>query len=229
MVVALRAGDREAEPGGRRALDAVEEAHEALFFGDVAALAVEDVVPVEGRGDLLLESRAREQVAREHLGAEAVERLVGVEVLHQPVAPDPLKRFAVLLEPVAVRVTRCVEPRKGHAFAVVRRGHQAIDLLLVGIGALVGEKGGGLFRRGRQTGQVERDAAEQRGLRGFGRKGQAGLGELLGHEGVDGMLFAVGGQGGADGRHIGPVLFILSAFRYPALEDFFLRGGQRAV
>ena len=229
MVVALRAGDRQAEPGGRGALDAVEEADEALFLGDVAAFAVEDVVPVEGRGDLLLESGAGEQVAREHLGAEAVERLVGVEVLHQPVAPDPLERVAVLLEAVAVRVTRGVEPGEGHAFAVVRRGHQTIDLLLVSVGALVGEEGGGLFGRGRQTGQVERQATEQRGLRGFGGKGQTGLGEFRDDEGIDGMLLAVTRQGGADRRHEGPVLFVFRALGDPSLENLLLRGGQRTV
>ena len=111
MVVALGTSDREAEPGGRRALDAVEEADVTLFLGDVTAFAVEDVVTVEGRGDLLVERRVREQVACEHLGAELVERLVGIEVLHQPIAPDPLEGVAVLLEAVAVRVARGVEPR----------------------------------------------------------------------------------------------------------------------
>ena len=229
VVVALGAGDREAEPGGRGALDAVEEADVALLLGDVAAFAVEDVVTVEGRGDLLVECRVREQVAREHLGAELVERLVGVEGLHQPVAPDPLEGVAVLLEAVAVGVARGVEPRKRHAFAVVRGRHQAVDLLLIGVGARVGEEHGGLLGRGRQAGEVEREAAEQRGLGGFGRKREAGLGQLLDHEGVDGILLAVGGQGGADRRDERPVSFVLGAFGDPALEDLLLGSGDRAV
>ena len=229
MVVALRAGDRHAQPGGRRAFDAVEEAHVALFFGDVATFAVEDVVPVEGRGDLLVERRVREQVAGEHLGAELVERLVSIQALHQPIAPEPLEGIAVLLEAVAIRVARGVEPREYHPFAVVRGGHQAVDLLAVGVRARVGQEGGGLFGRGWQSGKIKRQAAEQRGLGGFGRELQAGLGQFLGHKRIDGILLAVGGKGGADGCDERPVGFIFGTFGDPALENLFLGGGDRAM
>ena len=55
MVVTLGAGDGEAEPVGGGGVDAVKEGDVALFFGDGAALAVEEVVAVERGGDALVE------------------------------------------------------------------------------------------------------------------------------------------------------------------------------
>ena len=63
---------------------------------------------------------------------------------------------------VRVGVAGGVEPVDRHALAVVRRGQQAIDDLLVGVGRCVGEEGIDLGRRRRQAGQVERHAADER-------------------------------------------------------------------
>ena len=49
--------------------------------------------------------------------------------------------MAVDVVAVGVGVAGEIEPLHGHALAVVRRGEQAVDLLLVGVGGFVGEEG----------------------------------------------------------------------------------------
>ena len=81
--------------------------------------------------------------------------------------------MAVDVIAVGVGVAREIEPLHGHALAVMRRVEQTIDLLLVGVGRLVGEERRDLFGSGRQAGEVEGDAAEQGDAVGFGRGLQA--------------------------------------------------------
>ena len=229
MVVALGARHRQSEPGGRGALDAVEEADEPLLLGDVAALAVEDVVAVEGRGEALLGCGVRQEVAGQHLGAELVERFVGVELAHQPIPPDPLERIAVLLEAVAVGVAGGIEPRQDHALAVAGRSQQAVDLLLIGVGRAVGEEGGRLLRRGREAGQVQRHASQQGGLGRFGGECESRGLELGNDEGIDRVALPVGGDGGSGRGDERPVLLIVGAFGDPAAQQLALGRRDRAV
>ena len=126
-----------------------------MFFRDVTAFAVQDVVAVEGGRELLLGGRIGQEVAGQELGGELVEGLVGVQLAYHPIAPDPLVGVAVLLEAVAVGVAGSIEPGERHPFAVVDGREQAIDLLLVGVGATVGDERRGLFRSWRQASQVE--------------------------------------------------------------------------
>jgi hypothetical protein len=72
------------------------------------------------------------------------------------------------VEAVRVGVAGEIEPAERHAFAIVRRGEQAVHLLLVGIGGFVGEEGGDLGGRGREAREIEAEAAQQRGAIGFG-------------------------------------------------------------
>ena len=74
-----------------------------------------------------------QQVAGELLDGELVERHVGVERLDHPVAVRPDRPRAVLLVAVGVGVAGQVEPAPGPALAVVRRGEQPVDQLLVGV------------------------------------------------------------------------------------------------
>ena len=197
VVVALGAGDGEAEPVGGGGVDAVEEGDVALFFGDGAALAVEEVVAVERGGDALVDGGIGQEVAGELLDAELVEGLVGVEGADDPVAPDPLEGVAVLLEAVGIGVARGIEPGQRHAFAVVRGGEQAIDEAFVGAGFFVGQEGSEFGGRGREAGEIQADAADQRRPRGLGRRGQFFGFEAGEDEAVDGILNPVFA---ADGR-----------------------------
>ena len=89
--------------------------------------------------------------------------LVAVEGADDVVAIAPgVGAVRVVLEAVGVGVADDVEPVAAPALAVVRRGEQAVDEFLVGVGRLVGEEGVDLFGRRRQAGQIERDAADER-------------------------------------------------------------------
>ena len=90
--------------------------------------------------------------------------------------------------PQRLGVAHQVEPVPGPAFAVVRRGEQPIDDLLVGAGRFVGQKGIDLGRRRRQADQVERHAAQQRALVGRRRRRQAGRFEPRQNESIDRRL-----------------------------------------
>ena len=73
------------------------------------------------------------KTAGELLEREAIERLVVVERAHQLIAPRPDRALAVFLVAVGVGVARYVQPVARPAFAVVRRGEQAIHQLGVRI------------------------------------------------------------------------------------------------
>ena len=127
--VALRAAEREAEPRRARRRDAVRHRVEAELVRIDAALLVEHRVAVEAGRDFLIERRAREHVSRDLLDRELIERLVGVQRIDDPVAIRPDRPRAIFLVAVRVRIAREVEPLARPAFAVARRGEEAIDPL----------------------------------------------------------------------------------------------------
>ena len=127
--VALRAAEREAEPRRTRRRDAVRHRVEAELVRIDAALLVEHRVAVEAGRDFLIERRAREHVSRDLLDRELIERLVGVQRIDDPVAIRPDRPRAIFLVAVRVRIAREVEPLARPAFAVARRGEEAIDPL----------------------------------------------------------------------------------------------------
>src|SRR5438094_248580 len=76
---------------------------------------------------------------------------------------------------VAVRfgVAHEVEPVPGPVLAMVRAGQEAIDEALVGIGTVVGQIVVDFLGCRRQSRQIEREAANERSLVGFGSGGEA--------------------------------------------------------
>ena len=97
----------------------------------------------------------RQQVAGELLDGEAVVGQVAIEGVDHPIAPGPHLLFRIDLVAVRIGVAGGIEPVDGHALAVARRGEQAVDHLLVGVGGAVGEERIEFGERGRQAGQVE--------------------------------------------------------------------------
>ena len=127
VVVALRAGERAAQPDGRRRVRAIDEDLVARLLGIDAALLVGHRVAMEPGGDLLLDRRVRQHVAGNLLDRELIERQVAVEGADHPVAVLPDIAAVVLLVAVGVGVAGEVEPRPRPALAVVRRREQPID------------------------------------------------------------------------------------------------------
>lgn len=138
-----------------------------------------------------------------------------------------------MLEAVGIGVARGIEPGQRHAFAVVRGGEQAIDEAFVGAGFFVGQEGSEFGGRGREAGEIQADAADQRRPRGLGRRGQFFGFEAGEDEAVDGILNPVfaadGGRRRACRGGERPMRRERRAFGDPAAQGVFLRGGKDAV
>ena len=110
--------------------------------------------------------RGREEIAGDLIRDEAVERQVGGERPHHPVAVAP--RFQRLADRipreriavVEIGVAHDVEPATGLSLAVSPRGEQPIDHSLFGPHRAVGEKGLDLSGRGGEPGQIDRHPAQ---------------------------------------------------------------------
>ena len=231
VVVALGATERRTQPGRRHRPHPFGAVFSEVFLGLRAALARHHVQPVVAGRHLLFDRGVGEQVARELLAREGVERLVRVERVDDVVAVREDALVLVTMVAHGVGEARDIQPPHGHALAEVRRSQQPVDLLLIGVGRVVRDEGGELRRRRRQAGQVERDAAEEAFLRRLGRRRDLLLGELGADEGVDGVAAAGGQRGDRDRlqRHVGPVRLVGRPLRDPATEEFLLRLGQGLV
>ena len=160
VVVAAAAVEGGGEPEGAGGFDAVEDVFDAGFLGDAAALAVVHVVAVEAGGELLVEGGVGEEVASDLFEGELVVRLVGVEGVHDPVAPGPHGAFGVALVAVGVGVAGGVEPVPGPAFAVARTGEEEVH---VGVKLAGGGGSGKGVGAGGKAGEVEGEATGEGG------------------------------------------------------------------
>ena len=114
-------------------------------------------------------ARRFESVAADVLDDELVVRQVDVEGADHVVAiAECVGDVVVELVSGGLGVADQVEPVPGPALAVVRAGEQPIDQSLVGVGCAIGQEGRDVCGRGRKPGQVEREAADQGPLVGFG-------------------------------------------------------------
>ena len=231
VVVALPARHRQPEERRRGRLHAIGDVHDLILLGDRAALVVQHVVAVEPGGDQLVGARVRQEVAGEHLDDHLVVRLVPVQRLDQPVAPQPHRPRRVAVIAVRVRVARRVEPRQRHALAVTRRREQAVDRALVRALGVVGQERVELLQGRRDAGQVERRAAQQGLGRCVGSRREP-LG-LQPREHVPVEVVArprpvgdVRGRRGVGG-HERPMLLPLGPLLDPALEGVEFLVGQR--
>ena len=233
VVVAPGAAQSQSQPDRGGGLDAVDSVLDLVLVRIRAVLGIAAMVAIEARGDVLRQRWTGEEVARELLDREPVERHVGVERVNHPVAPAPHVPRAVVLIAVSVRVAGRIQPPEGHAFAKARRGQQAFHGLFVSgwrwVGDEVAHRAGG----GRESGQIQGDSAqEQRRVGGF-RRTHARFAQARQNEPVDRIGCPGGGQGSAiaDPAHgfEGPVPRPRGTLRDPRLECLDLFGTQRCV
>ena len=218
MVVALRAGEGQAEDRFTEGLHAVGVIVDEVLGGDRATLVGVHVVALEAGRDQLTIVGVRHEVAGDLFRDEAVVGFVVVEGLDDPVAPEPEVTASVDGEAVGVGVAGGIQPIEGHAFAEVGTGQQAVDESAVGVWFLVMNEGFD-FGGGRgQAGQVQRHATDEGVTVGFGRRSQAGFGQLSGDPVIDGRCFVVSRQRGSLRGDEGPVLFILRTLLDPGLD-----------
>ena len=185
---------------------------------------------MEGRGHDLVTGRIGQEVAGKLLDREGVKRLVVVEGLDDPVAIGPHRALGVALEAVGVGVAGEVQPLHRHVLAVVRRSEETVEGLGPGVGRFVGEERLQVGIGGRQAGEVEGGASEQRGLGGFTVRLQALGGETLGEEGVDRVAAGGNRRDGRFDRNLeSPVALILGAFLDPLFDEGDLGFGEHLV
>jgi hypothetical protein len=222
-LVVVAAGALEGQSQHRRA-DGVHPIGDVLLAElllDAAAFVRLPVQPVEGGGQALLVGGIRQQVAGQLPGQEPIVGKVPGERANHPVAPRRHVAFDVGLIAVGVGVAREVEPVHRHALAVGRGGEITVDGALVGARSSVRQVRIELGWRGRQSGQVEGEPAEQH--RGIGlRLGREALTrQPCLHEPVDAVTAGPRRDercGGRD-RHEGPVRLVLRALLDPAHEQ----------
>ena len=233
MVVALAAGERQAEPGGACRVDPVEEVVEPLLLGNRPPLAIEEMIPVEAAGYSLLDRRIGEEISGKLLGRKAVERHVGVEGPDDPVAPHPLPGVAVLLEAVGIGVPGGIEPRQRHPLAIMRAGQEPVDEFLIGIGSGVGDEGVNLLGRRRDADQIGREAADEGRPVGFWGGFHARPLKTGKNEDIDPVADPATSIHGrwlrADRWLEGPVLAVLGSGGDPPGEELLLLGRERAI
>ena len=102
---------------------------------------------------------------------------------------------------VGVGVAGDVEPVARPAFAVSRRGEQPFNELSVGVGRGVSDEGCGLGGRGRQSREVDRRAADERGAVGLGGEVELLVLQLRAYERVDGVELGLVGEAGQGRLH----------------------------
>ena len=164
MLVTPGTFERQTQEGHRKGVVAVGDVFDAELLQRAAAFDLLRVQAVEGGGQPRVVGRLGQQVAGQLQSDEPVIRHVLVESPHHPVAIRPHVAVAIDLVTVRVRVACDVEPFGGHPFAIGGRPQQTVDDLLerlVQRDRPVGNEGVDLLERRWQSGQIERDAADQ--------------------------------------------------------------------
>lgn len=117
-----------------------------------------------------------------------------------------------------------------HAFAELRRVEEAVDEFFVGFRSVVGEEGVDFIDGGRETGQIEGEAADECDLVGFGRGIEAFLFEARQNEFVDFVaspfFFLHFGRAGLFDFLVSPGPLPFGAFFDPLLQCVDLDGSQ---
>ena len=212
----------------------------AIFGIDFGVLVFDDARLVgahaaadEARGNALVERRAGQQIARELFGGEAVIRNVAVVSLDHPVAIRPDLPIIIDVDTMRVAVPRHVQPVTRALLAIVRRGEIAIHHVFIGRGRLVFQIQIQFGGRGRQTGQIERHAANQSPPVG-GRGGFQALRFQFGQNKTVNWTshprrVPHRRRRHGNGRLVDPLFFPLRAFLNPGLQLRHLGGRQAFV
>ncbi len=189
------------------------------------------MVAIEPGGDFLIKGGVREEVACELFDGELIEGLILVEGFDDPVAPTPHAAESVVLVSVGISEACGFEPREGHGFSVSWGGEKSVDEVFVGVGVGVVDEVLYFLESGRESGEVESEAADEGFFRGFGRRLEMLFVEFEGDEVVNRVIWPgwggyVFGRDGFGGWDEGPVTFPMSSFFDPLGEKRFLFFGE---
>jgi hypothetical protein len=161
VVVARGAARGEAQPDSGHRLDAVLRVDRLVFGRDRAALAGRGEAAVVTGGDFLVERRLGQEIARHLLDGELIERQIPPKRPDYPVAVRPDRAVVVDVDAMCIRITDRIQPLAAELLGAGIGRQQAVDRAVVGGGRWVARKRRELLRRGRESGEIERDPAEQ--------------------------------------------------------------------
>ena len=161
VVVAAATIEGQGQPDCAGGLGHIHDVVDTVLLGDAPTLTINGVVTQEAGGKALLRGSVRQKVACKLPDGEVVPRDVAIEGVDNPVSPRPHCTFAITLIAVGVSIASGVEPWPGHALTIGGIGQEAVDKLLVRVGSPVIEESGALFRSGRQTTEIEGEAADE--------------------------------------------------------------------
>src|SRR5438067_8225287 len=151
MIVALRALNRQTKDAFANAIHAIKHGiHAKLLRIDAALLVNHRISQKTGRYDLVL-ARIWKLITGDLVDNKLIVRHVAVQRVDYPVAVKPNAARLVLFETVGIGIARGVQPLPRPTLAVMRRGQEAFNLLLVSIGATICHKGIDFRWRGRQS------------------------------------------------------------------------------
>ena len=230
VVVALRAPHGRAEPGDRHGPDPVPRVLGEVLLGLGAPFASHHIQAVESGGHELLGCRVGQEIAGELFDREPVEGHVAVKGVDHVIAIG--EAVLILVAVIAHRVGEPdqVEPGHRHPLAIMGRGQEPVDHLLVCVGGGIGLEGVDLLGRRRQADQVEAESADQGPTVGLGRGLDAPGLERGEDEGVDRILdpgrLANCRDRRPPDRLISPVGLIPGTLGDPSLEQLFLDGRE---
>ena len=225
VVVADGTLESEAHEGGADGRDAVDDVFKMRFFRESGAGVDDEVEAVEAGGDELFLGGVFVEVACDLKLGEVVVGEVIVKGLDDPVSVGRVVAEVVMMVSVGVGEADEVEPIFGHVLAVCGLGHEVICKLGAGLGRRVIHEVVDLLERGREAGEVEREATHESSLVSF----------LFGHlfsllhfsegEFVDVSFRPIGildgGWGLCFGGDKGPESFVFSAFFDPLFDELF--------
>ncbi len=161
MAVALGAFHAEAEPDIAGGFHAIHHIFHAVFLDDEATLVGGAVVAIKSGCHFLRHRGVGQQVAGNLFDGKIFEGLVGVVSINHPIAPGPHCARAVGVMHAAVTVAGDIHPMQRHSLGVCLGGKQAVDDFFVCLRALVIHECHYLEQRGRQAGEVKRDATNE--------------------------------------------------------------------
>ena len=210
VVVAGGASHRETQENHAGGIGSILGVDGLVFLGDDAAFVGGDVASMKAGGHQPVQAGVGQQVAGNLLQRELVEGLVPVESPDHPIAVGPHLPIVVDVDPVGVSVAGRIQPVAGSMLAPVLRLHEPVDQSFIGPVGVVSQEAGQGPGIGRQSRQIQGQAAGQGALVGFGSRRQtlgfqAGQDEAVQGVAHPGGVFHRRGCGPANGLE-GPVL-----------------------
>ena len=133
VIVATAASHRQTKPYRRCCFNPVDDGFHAPFLGNNAPFSVDPMIAIEAGRDLLIHRRIRQQIPRQLIDRKLIERLIPIERRDDPIAPSPHETLEIRLIPIAIRISRAIQPLHRHPFPIARRRQQSIDYFLIRI------------------------------------------------------------------------------------------------